>query len=61
MGNAAKKVLPGALAGIALALLLVGSFSGGVGSMMSVGLPGASFMLLFWGLVIALIVGLSKR
>ena len=65
------KVLLGALGGALLVLLLVGGFSGvggmgygmmgGMGNMMSGGMMGsgmigALLMLLFWGLLIALIV-----
>jgi hypothetical protein len=72
------KVLLGALGGALLVLLLVGGFSGGggmgygimggMGHMMSGGMIGILFMLLFWGLLIALsvlvviwIVGQSQR
>lgn len=56
------KVLLGVLGGAVLVLLLISAFAGdGVGSMMGGGMIGGGmvgmlFMLLFWGLILALIV-----
>ncbi len=57
------KLLGGALFGAAVALLLVGVFSGGgmmggMGPMMGSGMLGMLFGLVFWVVVLALIVAL---
>lgn len=59
------KTVLGVLGGVFLALLLFailagGGMMGGMGGMASGGgMSGASFVLLFWGLVVALMVGLA--
>lgn len=61
--NGYLKAVLAVLVGALFALLLVAAFSsggmmGGVGSKMGRGVVGRLFMLLFWGLVVALLVTL---